>query len=194
MTATPPTSIAIKPEKLILKVGEKKSFSYTLTPSDAYTNVKWASSNDKVATVNSSGTVNAISGGSTIITVSTGNGLSSKATVEVLPLPDQVSLADNLQVSSGYPILLKPVLTPYNATCTYKWESENSQIASVDENGRVRGIKLGTTNIRVTTENGKTAICRVIVKSPSDGMEYNNVQIRTSVLKNLIKKSLNNLK
>lgn len=191
--ATPPTSIVITPEKLSLKEGEKGNFSYKLSPSDAYAKVTWKSSDETVAKVSTSGAITAVGGGTAQITVTTDNGLSAQGIVEVAPLPQQVSLNDQ-QVPVGYAIQMQPTLYPSNSKCTYKWMSDDSKTVSVNSLGLVRGIKEGSASITVTTENGKTATCRVTVKNPSSGMEYENVQPRVSVLKNLIKKSVDNIK
>ena len=50
-----------------------------------------------------------------------------------------------------------------------KWESSNPSVATVDENGKVTALSLGSTVITAIC-NGKTATCTVIVKEPV--MEY----------------------
>lgn len=46
---------------------------------------------------------------------------------------------------------------------TVFWESENTEIAMVDEDGVVVGISPGETNIIATSVNGKTASCKIRV-------------------------------
>lgn len=192
--ANPPTAISVKPERLVLQEGKKGSFTYQLTPEDAYTKITWASSNESVAKVSTGGLVSAVSQGTAQITATTSNGLSAYGTVEVTPLPQYVSLTSSQQTTVGYLFKLEPSLTPSNATTTYIWETADAKIATVDNMGRVRGKTVGTTTITVTTENGKTATCRVTVKSPSEGMDYRNVEVRLKTIKELINKSLPNLK
>lgn len=192
--ADPPTAISVHPKQLVLQEGKKGKFTYQLTPEDAYTKVSWESSNESVATVSSTGLVSAVGQGTAQITATTSNGLSAYGTVEVTPLPQQVSLTNNQQTTIGYLFKLVPTLTPTNATTTYKWETADAKIATVDNMGRVKGKTAGTTTITVTTENGKTATCRVIVNTPSEGMDYRNVEVRLKTIKNLINKSLSNLK
>ena len=46
------------------------------------------------------------------------------------------------------------------------WKSDKPEIASVDANGKVTGVKAGEATITVTTEDGsKTATCKVTVKA-----------------------------
>ena len=63
---------------------------------------------------------------------------------------------------------LSAIITPTNATNkTVTWKSSKPSVATVDSNGKVVGVKAGTTTITVTTMDGKkTAACKVTVKSP----------------------------
>jgi len=169
--ADPPISISVKPEKLTLQEGKKSSFTYELKPSDAYTRVTWSSDNESVAKVSSGGQVTAVT-----------------------PLPLSVSLPNRQQTTIGYAFKLEPILTPSNATTTYKWMSDNPGIAVVDKSGRVKGKNAGTAKVTVTTENGKTASCSISVKKASEGMDYRNAEVRTGALKKLISNSLSRTK
>jgi len=193
VVSNPPTAISVNPERLLLQEGKKGSFTYQLTPEDAYTQITWESSNESVAKVSSDGIVSAVSQGTAQITATTSNGLSAYGTVEVTPLPQHVSLTSSQQTTIGYLFKLEPTLTPSNATTIFKWETADAEIATVDNMGKVRGKTAGTTTITVTTENGKTATCTVTVKSPSEGMDYRNAEVRLKTIKSLINKSLSNL-
>lgn len=45
------------------------------------------------------------------------------------------------------------------------WSSDNNKVASVDKNGKVTAKKNGTARITAKAGNGKTAVCKVTVKS-----------------------------
>ncbi len=192
--AIPPEGITVTPENLIIKEGKNGSFSYKLSPKGTYSKVTWTSSDENIATVSANGFVTAINSGKAIITAKTANGLSAHGTVEVTPLPQQVSIGDQRELTLGYAFKLTPSLSPTNAISTYTWETSDPNIATVDATGKVRGKKAGIATITITTENGKKASCRIIVKQPSDGMEYRNTQLRINTIKNIIKTSINNLK
>ena len=192
--AIPPTGITVHPESLVIKEGKKGTFSYKLSPNGAYSKVIWTSSDENVAKVSAGGVVTAISAGTAIITAKTSNGLSAYGTVEVAPLPQQVSIGNQIELALGYYVQLTPVLSPNNAISTYTWKTSDSNVATVDAKGRVRGKKNGTATITVTTENGKTSSCRIIVKQPTEGMEYRNAEPRIKTIENLIKISIDKLK
>ena len=59
-------------------------------------------------------------------------------------------------------------IKPSNATNKkVSWNSENDKIATVDKNGKIKGIAVGTTNVVVKTHNGKKAKCKVKVEKAS---------------------------
>jgi len=60
------------------------------------------------------------------------------------------------------PITLKVTFFPAGSTGTITWTSSNSEVASVDSNGKVsHGSKTGTATITATLSNGVTQTCRV---------------------------------
>ena len=62
-------------------------------------------------------------------------------------------------------ITLKATASPAGASLgTLTWSSSNSSVVSVS-NGRITAKKTGSANITVKTQNGKTATCKVTVKS-----------------------------
>ena len=79
-----PTGVTLSPTTLKLKAGASGSITATVAPSNASDkSVTWKSSNDKVATVDASGSVKAVNEGTATITATTSNGLSATATVTV---------------------------------------------------------------------------------------------------------------
>ncbi|GGZ71189.1 Ig-like domain-containing protein [Algibacter mikhailovii] len=75
VSSTAVTGVSISPTTTSVAIGETTSLIETVSPSDATDkSVSWSSSNSLVATVNSSGTVSAVSVGTAIITVSTNDG------------------------------------------------------------------------------------------------------------------------
>lgn len=190
----PVTDISLEPKELVITEGKSKYLSAHLTPKDAYTEITWSSSNEQVAKVNSHGNVTAVSSGSATIIAKTDNGLTAQATVKVLPLPQSVSIKSSVDIPIGYSYQLHPRFSPIESTAKLKWESSNSKIASVDENGKIRGKNIGSAIITVTTENGKTATCSVRVSTPSDEMNSRDILSRVNALRTLINNSVSHIK
>ena len=171
-----PTSITVSPSSKTIKEGESFTASYTLTPSNATTTVKWTSDDKTIATVNeSTGKVTGVKAGSTYINATTSNGKSAycKVTVEqntVAPTSITVSPSSKT-IKEGESFTASYTLTPSNATTTVKWTSDDKTIATVNEStGKVTGVKAGSTYINATTSNGKSAYCKVTVEGK--GPEY----------------------
>lgn len=84
---------------------------------------------------------------------------------------DRVSLEPStLTLEKGESADLKAIITPADATTRLSWKSGDDAVAKVD-NGKVTAVAKGNTTITVTTDNGKTAICKVTV---TDGSQDEN--------------------
>ena len=77
-----------------------------------------------------------------------------------------------LTVMTGTVAQLEAKLMPANSTDTISWRSYNAGVASVDENGQVKGVKAGTTFIEARAYNGKTAgALEVVEVTVLDGLK-----------------------
>jgi len=76
-----------------------------------------------------------------------------------------VSLAEISAINVGATIVVSPMITPANATNqAINFRSDNESVATVDVLGLVTGIKEGSANIKITTNDGSyTATKRVLV-------------------------------
>lgn len=167
-------SILVTTNYITLAVSNSKQLAVAFTPSDASNkNVFWTSSNPSVATVDKYGVVKAISPGSTIIkATSEDGGYTDTATIEVVNYDNIIEEKSIAFDSSSYTVgigstkSLIPIITPSNATFkSVRFESSNPSIATVDENGVVRGLKEGTVSITATTNRNRLkATTTIIVK------------------------------
>ena len=94
VTSTPVNGVRLDKSSVSIPEGESLSLKVTITPSDATnSSVSWASGNTKIATVNSNGTITAVSEGETTITVkSKDSGITATCkvavTAEYVDFPD----------------------------------------------------------------------------------------------------------
>jgi len=87
-------------------------------------------------------------------------------------------------IDIGNTVILKPSLTPSNATNKYiGWNSSDTAVAQIATNGTVIGLKEGTTTITVITADGnRTATCTVNVSlAPVSGVTLNKTSINIFV-------------
>ena len=164
--------VSLNKSATTLTEGESETLTATITPSNATggKTVKWSSSNEAVATVDSNGKVTAKKAGTAVITATSSNGKTAGCTVTVKQKEIAITgISLNKSTTSlteGESETLTATITPSNATGdkTVKWSSSNGAVAAVDSNGKVTAKKAGTAVITATSSNGKTAGCTVTVK------------------------------
>ena len=166
------TSVTVDPHALTLVEGETGALSVYVKPDNADDkNVAWSSSNPNVATVDANGVVTAVAAGQASITATAGNHSQScivtvkKGVINVEAV--QIS-SPSLSVMVGETVPLTATVYPDNATDkSVKWTSSNTQVAEVDQDGRVTGKAIGTAIVIVTTNDGYfVARCEVTVFVP----------------------------
>ena len=169
----PVTSVSLNKTELTIEKGKSETLTATVSPSDATDKtVSWKSSNTSVVTVDQNGRVTAVNAGSAVITVTTKDG-SKTATCNVTVVIPVTSVSLNkteLTIEKGKSETLTATVSPSDATDkAVTWQSSNTAVATVDQNGKVTAKELGNVTITVTTKDGsKTATCSVTVKRPAN--------------------------
>ncbi len=171
-------SLSFEKTELELNVGDVYSLEVIVSPSDAegYT-LQWESSDEAIASVSDDGEVTAVSAGTADITVSSGE-ISATCAVtvkeSVIPVESVSVDVQQLELNIGETYTLQATVLPENATDKgVKWSSDNSEIATVDDNGLVTAVSLGETVVTVITDDGsKTASCMLTVSQKINGHDY----------------------
>lgn len=143
---------------LDLEDGDTRVLKATLWPDHLNNStVTWTSSNTSVATVNSSGKVTAVGGGSATITATCGNAVAT-CSVRVVGFGiDKTTMT----LEPGESGTINAFIYPAQPLI---WSSSNTGVATVDQNGVVTAIAEGSTTITVKTEdNEHVATCSVRV-------------------------------
>ena len=166
------TGVGLNTNKVELSVGEGNKLVATVTPEAAANKeVTWSSNNPEVATVEQDGKVVAQKPGNATITVTTKDG-NKTATCEVIVKETPVAVTgvglntNKVELSVGEGNKLVATVTPEAAANKeVTWSSNNPEVATVDQDGKVVAQKPGNATITVTTKDGnKTATCEVTVK------------------------------
>lgn len=171
--------VKVNPAKLEgLSINEKEKIviqgeSFKLTPIfipeyATNKNVEWTSSDENIATIDNNGNVKTIHFGECVIkAIAEDGGFEAQCKVTVKPVPLEnikfEKYSYNLEI--GGTKQLKIVYIPENAgNKKIKWSSSNSIVATVDENGLVKGNTCGNTDITAISEDGGyLATCKVYV-------------------------------
>ena len=149
-----------------------------LTPSATAT---YKSSDEKIATVATDGTVKGIKAGTATITAT--NAAGKTADCKVTVTDTGIALSGTAEVAVGKTTQLKATLTPTSATVK-SWTTSDKSVATVSSTGLVTGIKAGKVTITAEASTGKKATITITVKSLNDKTELvdkkgNKLYVRT---------------
>ena len=163
-------------EKASVDVGKTIALNPTVSPDTAtYKNVTYSSDDTNVATVDENGVVTGVKAGEATITVTATNGsevstddktATCKVTV-VQPVESVELNKETTTIEVGATDQLTATVKPDDATNkAVTWSSDNTSVVTVDENGKVTGVKVGEATITAASVDDptKTAKCKVTVK------------------------------
>lgn len=181
----PVTGIRFDKENILFsEIGETALLRATVLPEDADNkNVRWESSNEKVATVEN-GIVTCKGYGTAEISATTEDGgfnAVCKVTAErkeILPTSITLDKAD-VTMNVGETTKLKADVWPTDAdNKSVLWNSDNEDIAKVSSDGVVTAVKAGKTKVYATTQaNNLKAECEITVLQPVTGIEMDKSSI-----------------
>lgn len=171
------TGLTLSENSLEIPVGGTYNIAPTVTPSTATnTKVEWSSSDTSVATVKD-GKVTAVGRGTAIITASAlgGNNVEATCTITVIKKVNEVVVSPStLTIYVGDSAKqLSVTVNPSDATIKdVEWISSNTNVATVDNTGKVTARAVGTTKITAKAKDGssKQGICNVEVLSYVDSV------------------------
>ena len=162
----PVSGITLDKTSVELLEGGTITLKATVEPSNATDKtVAWSTSDASIATVDNNGVVKAIKVGKVTITAKAGDKTATcEVTVNPVPVSGITLNKTSVELLEGETITLKATIEPSNATDkTVTWSTSDALIATVDNNGVVKAIKVG--KVTITAKAGdKTATCEVTVK------------------------------
>jgi hypothetical protein len=161
-------SISFDKAQYEVEKGATVAIVATVNPTNATNKaLEWTTSDEKVATV-INGIVKGVSAGKATITATAkdGSGVVCQAEVTVTETFVEGITFDKTQyeVEEGAYVTIVATITPSNAsTKTLEWTSSDKAVATVDENGKVRGISAGKATITATAMDGTGVVCQAEV-------------------------------
>ena len=165
----PVEGISLDAGNLTMTVGSTATLAADVSPNNATQPlVIWSSSDSQVATVSHTGVVKANKAGTAIITATSydgGRSASCRVTVKTAEVPVTGVVLDRtaLNMVYGTSETLTATVTPLNASeRTVTWISDNTAVATVDSNGKVIAIGVGSATVTASA-GGKSARCTVVV-------------------------------
>ena len=149
--------ITLSLDKTTINKGERIKIKANISPEDAVDKtLKYSSDNTSVATVSSDGYIQGISSGSAKITAKASNGVTGTINIKVYsPVTDIITSTDNIVLQIGETYKINATVFPDDAdNKNILYNTENSGIAKVDEQGIVTGETEGETSINAVSEEG----------------------------------------
>ncbi len=154
---------------------ESDDFSVYYEPQDASDDtVTWTIADESIATIDTTNKLTIGSGGPSIqglkqgettLTATTGSGKTTSIQVIVFDPVTDFTVDEMRTVHVGEKIGLDIYKVPADSKEEFTFESANTDVATVDANGIVTGIKDGTASIIVRTSNNISKVCTVSVIS-----------------------------
>lgn len=143
--------------------------------------IEWVTTDETIATIDENGKIAATAPGKVRIIARLKNyDKSAKAKLTIRqPVTGIIIPTSTVTMElGGGARYLNPRIFPENASDkNVKWQSKDSKIATVDQNGTVKPVRAGMTEITVTTEDGNfEARCFVTVVNPTVDIEKITLQ------------------
>ena len=165
------TGVTLNKTSMSLKIGNNETLIPTVLPNDAeFKNVTWSSSDNTIATVDTTGKVNAIKEGSANITVKTVDGLFvATCNVTVTAKDPSINLSKKqYNVIKDKSITINAIPSDTDIS-EYDLSVADESIAKI-ENGKLKGASAGTTKV-IATLKGTSIKCESDVKVTDISMD-----------------------
>ena len=160
-------SVAFKNEKVTLGVGQKSDLNLVMEPATTKSTFAFTSSDESV--VKASGNkAEAVGDGECTIKVKTDNNLTDYCEVTVISAPKSVSVPKQIKISLNENYTITPNAKDKCPDSFFTFSSNNTDVATVDNTGKITAVNMGDTVITVTSYNGLSSKCKVSVfKEPT---------------------------
>ena len=165
----PATSLSLDQHSVSVNLGETVKLNAEVLPFNTSDGVVWTSSDESVATVKSNGLVTSTGVGQAIITATAGD-KSDFCTVTVTnPISYPVTLSKSaisvIITSNNYHPSVSLTAKKPNTIKKVVWYSDDTDVATVNQSGKITAEGEGTANIYCMSESGEflSAPCKVSV-------------------------------
>ena len=164
-------------ETLLLMIWMSNSQNYLYAESDGERVGIYTVDDPNVATVDAAGKITGLKKGETTVRFTTRTGLSASTTVRVMAPPTVVKLnTDDLTIGVNDTAQLTASYGDFEMGTT-TFVSENPDVATVTENGKVTAVQTGVAMITATTNSGVSTTCIVTVVPAPEKVVFPTEQV-----------------
>lgn len=167
------------PESIRVEVGKPYTVEYDTFPMYGSIAMNWSSSDDSVISVSTMGELTVLADGEVTLTCTTFSNEATAAMTVTSYTPAESFDFSALEVwiVSGETVQLGiENLQPENTSAALSWSSSDSKYATVDENGLVTAVRIGSATITATYENGVSRSCVVHSCRPVRTVKFETAQ------------------
>ena len=184
------TDITLPESEITLDTGMTKQLLPEVFPAKTalVADLKYTSLDERVVTVSDTGLITPVAAGGTLVRVSNADGSVYKDVAvhvtDCVPLESLTLNEDALRLPVGASEKLTPVLAPVDTTRTgVVYESANENVATVDRDGTVHAVSVGTAVITARPAMGEdfAASVTVTVVQPAESISFQESVYVTTV-------------
>ena len=160
--------IEVNETNITLSKGSQKEITAIIYPYNAsYPNLIYQSSDTNIVSVDNKGIVYGVNDGTAEVIIKDSREKVETRIKVIVGIPlDSITISkQELNLYIGKEDNLKAIYSPENTTVkNISWSSDNTSVATIDQNGKVTGIGEGEATITLTSvDTGKKATCKVKV-------------------------------
>lgn len=153
------TSVEILDKQPYINKGVTRRLKAEVKPDTATnTGVVWESSRPDIVSVDTKGNITAVNYGTAVITATAadGSGVYDTYSLTVVKPVEKITVdPSSVTILEGQEIQINATVTPADATFTeVDWTSSNEEVARVDFNGTITGVKTGICYVYATSTDG----------------------------------------
>ena len=187
-----PESVTLSQDVISMKINTSYQLSADVYPSNSNNRViTWSSSDSSIVSVNN-GKIKGLKEGNATITVTTldGNKTSSsnvvvtKNTTSTVKVNNVSFVNKTVSINLGQEKTLEYLVSPNNASNkNVTFSSNNSSVVSINNSGRIKGLKVGSAVITITTVDGnRNDTCTVNVSNNVSVVSVTGVSLNKNSL------------
>ena len=159
----------------IIYVGDSQLLKAKITPSNTtFKDIMWEVSDKEALSITQDGMCTALRFGTVLVTaLNADHSCIDTKTIQIYNHTNGVNISKNaLKIKKGDKVTLTANTLPSGTSDgRIKWYTDNESIATVDENGSIRGVGHGTCTITATSiDGGYSATCEVTVTQPVEAL------------------------
>ena len=160
-----PTKLTLSADSAVVRADKTFALAAQVDSGSA-DDIIWTSSDEGIA-IYKAGKIVCTGVGECEIRATLYNGLSAACAVTVKAVPESVKLPySTLKIGVDESIRLQPDVG--DSMAEFRYASSKKKYATVSANGTVKGVRVGTSVVRVRTDNGKeTSVTVKVYKAPS---------------------------